>query len=66
MCAVAPVPASSGKTRRHRLNRGGNREASHALWRIAVTRMSGAPPPPPPPRRVSRPARPEDEGPCGR
>jgi transposase len=37
MCAVAPVPASSGKTRRHRLNRGGNREAGHALWRIVLT-----------------------------
>ena len=40
MCAVAPIPASSGKTRRHRLNRGGNREANHALWRIVITRMS--------------------------
>ena len=43
MCAVAPIPASSGKTRRHRLNRGGNREASHALWRIVITRMSAHP-----------------------
>jgi transposase len=43
MCAVAPVPASSGKTRRHRLSRGGNREASHALWRIVITRMSAHP-----------------------
>jgi transposase len=43
MCAVAPVPASSGKTRRHRLNRGGNREANHALWRIVITRMSAHP-----------------------
>jgi len=40
LCGVAPIPASSGKTRRHRLNRGGNREASHALWRIVITRMS--------------------------
>ena len=38
-----PIPASSGKTRRHRLNRGGNREASHALWRIVITRMSAHP-----------------------
>src|SRR6185437_2063629 len=30
MCGVAPIPASSGKTRRHRLSPGGNREASHA------------------------------------
>jgi transposase len=43
VCAVAPIPASSGKTRRHRLNRGGNREASHALWRIVITRMSAHP-----------------------
>jgi transposase len=43
MCAVAPIPASSGKTRRHRLNRGGNREASHALWRIVITRMKARP-----------------------
>ena len=43
MCAVAPIPASSGKTRRHRLNRGGNRKASHALWRIVITRMSARP-----------------------
>ncbi len=43
MCAVAPIPASSGKTRRHRLNRGGNREASHALWRIGITRMGSHP-----------------------
>ena len=38
-----PIPASSGKTRRHRLNRGGNREANHALWRIVITRMSAHP-----------------------
>ena len=43
MCAVTPIPASSGKTRRHRLNRGGNREANHALWRIVITRMSAHP-----------------------
>ena len=43
LCAVAPIPASSGKTRRHRLNRGGNREANHALWRIVITRMSTCP-----------------------
>src|SRR5215471_17624843 len=43
LCAVAPIPASSGKTRRHRLNRGGNREANHALRRIVITRMSAHP-----------------------
>lgn len=40
LCGVAPLPASSGKVRRHRLNRGGNREANSALWRIVVTRLS--------------------------
>ncbi len=43
MCGAAPIPASSGKTRRHRLNRGGNREANHALWRIVLTRMGAHP-----------------------
>jgi len=43
LCAVAPIPASSGKVSRHRLNRGGNREANHALWRIVITRMSSRP-----------------------
>ena len=43
MCAVAPIPASSGKVRRHRLNPGGNREANHALWRIVITRRSAHP-----------------------
>jgi transposase len=40
LCAAAPIPASSGKRTRYRLNPGGNREASHALWRIVITRMS--------------------------
>jgi transposase len=40
LCGVAPLPASSGKTNRHRLNPGGNRQANHALWRIVFTRMS--------------------------
>ena len=43
LCGLAPVPASSGKARRHRLNRGGNREADHALWRIVITQMSARP-----------------------
>jgi transposase len=41
--ATAPIPASSGKVTRWRLNRGGNREANHALWRIVITRMSSHP-----------------------
>ena len=40
LCGVTPVQASSGKTVRHRLNRGGNRNANSALWRIAMTRLS--------------------------
>jgi transposase len=43
LCGVAPLAASSGKITRHRLNRGGNREANHALWRIAMVRMSNDP-----------------------
>jgi transposase len=44
LCATAPIPASSGKTVRHRLNPGGDRQANHALWRIVFTRMSSHPP----------------------
>jgi transposase len=44
LCAAAPIPASSGKTRRHRLNPAGDRQANHALWRIVITRMSSHPP----------------------
>ena len=39
LCGTSPVQASSGQTIRHRLNRGGNRQANSALWRIATTRM---------------------------
>jgi transposase len=44
LCATAPIPASSGKVTRHRLNPGGDRQANHALWRIVITRMSSHPP----------------------
>jgi transposase len=40
LCGVAPVPASSGKTVRHRLSRGGNRDANRALHVLALGRMS--------------------------
>jgi transposase len=40
LCGVAPVPASSGKTRHMRLSRGGDRQANSALHRIALVRMS--------------------------
>lgn len=39
LCGVAPIPASSGKTTRHRLNRGGNRQANSALYTVMLTRM---------------------------
>lgn len=39
LCGTAPVPASSGKTHRHRLSRGGDRAANNALHRIALVRM---------------------------
>jgi transposase len=40
LCGAAPIPASSGKTVRHRLNRYGNRDANRALYVIAICRMS--------------------------
>lgn len=39
MCGVCPLPASSGKNQRHRLNRGGNRRANAALFRVVIVRM---------------------------
>ncbi|HET9519229.1 MAG TPA: IS110 family transposase [Actinoplanes sp.] len=39
LCGVAPIPASSGKTTRHRLNRGGDRQANAALYRVALVRL---------------------------
>ena len=39
LCGACPLPASSGKTQRHRLNRGGNRQANSALHMIVVCRM---------------------------
>jgi transposase len=39
LCGVAPIEASSGKVVRHRLNRGGNREANRALYMICLARM---------------------------
>jgi transposase len=44
LCGTAPIPASSGRTHRHRLNRGGDRHANNALWRIALVRMRCHPP----------------------
>ena len=39
LCGVSPVPASSGKTIRHRLNRGGDRAANSALHIVAIGRL---------------------------
>jgi transposase len=39
LCGVAPLPASSGRTNRHRLNRGGDRQANCALYRIVICRL---------------------------
>lgn len=39
LCGVTPVPASSGKTIRHRLNRSGDRAANSALHLIAIGRL---------------------------
>jgi len=43
LCGVAPIPASSGKTNRHRLNRGGDRDANRVLHLLAVGRMGWDP-----------------------
>ncbi len=45
LCGACPIPASSGKTSgRHRLNRGGNRQANAALYRAIIVRMRWHPP----------------------
>jgi transposase len=44
LCGASPIPASSGRTVRHRLNRGGDRHANAALHQIAVVRLRWHPP----------------------
>lgn len=39
LCGLCPIPASSGKTNRFRLNHGGCRQANAALYRVAIVRM---------------------------
>ena len=39
LCGASPIEASSGPRVRHRLNRGANRQANNALWRIATVRL---------------------------
>jgi transposase len=43
ICAAAPIPASSGRTNRHRLDRGGDRRANKTLHMIAVCRLRHCP-----------------------
>ena len=43
LCGASPLPASSGKTTRHRLNRGGDRAANSALYKIAIVRLATDP-----------------------
>lgn len=43
LCGVNPLPASSGKTNRHRLNHDGSREANNALWLITLVCMRSDP-----------------------
>jgi transposase len=43
LCGVAPIQASSGKVTRHRLDRGGNRDANAALFRIVLVRIAHDP-----------------------
>ena len=50
LCGVAPIPASSGRTRRHRLSRSGDRAANNALYTIVLTRLRHDPPHPRLPR----------------
>jgi len=43
LCGTAPIPASSGKVTRYRLNRGGDRQANCALWGVVITRLRNDP-----------------------
>ena len=43
LCGAAPIPASSGRTDRHRLHRGGDRDANRALYVVAITRLAHCP-----------------------
>lgn len=40
LCGTNPIPASSGRTDRHRLNRGGDRQANSAIHMIALSRLA--------------------------
>lgn len=44
LCGTSPIPASSGQRHRHRLNRGGDRQANAALHRVVISRLANHPP----------------------
>ena len=43
LCAACPIPASSGETQRHRLNRGGDPDANRTLYMITISRLRYCP-----------------------
>jgi transposase len=43
LCGASPLEASTGKTQRHRLNRGGTRDTNNALWTVTLIRMRNNP-----------------------
>src|SRR3954463_16028894 len=45
LCGARPIPASRGNAIRHRLTRGGNRQANAALYRVVIVWMRSHPPP---------------------
>ena len=53
LCGAAPIPASSGRTHRHRLNRGGDRGANNALYVVVLGRLRYDPRTPPTPSAAS-------------
>ncbi len=58
LCGTSPVPASSGKSTRHRLNYGGDRQANRTLHLIVVAACATASAPAPTPNAELRKARP--------
>ncbi len=58
LCGASPIPVSSGRTDRHRLNHGGDRDANRALHMITVCRLRYAPEPAPTPNAAHKKKRP--------
>lgn len=61
LCGTNPILASSGKANRHRLNRGGDRQANSALWRIVIVRLASNQKPATTSTSASRKARPRSK-----